>query len=73
MDTMTVSRARAGFSAILRRVIRTRRPVVVRTPNGLAQIAHFDLPEEVAEAPRGSLGKYTAGQRKLVNTLGESL
>ena len=72
MDTITVSKARAGLSGILRKVIRTRRPVVVRTPAGFVQIARYDLPAEVPEAPRGALGKYTAEQYRLMNTLGES-
>ena len=73
MDILTVSKAKAGFSRVTRRVIKTRRPVVVRTPAGFVQIAPYDLPEEVPPAPPGMLGKYPAAQYRLANTFGESL
>ena len=73
MDTLTVSKAKAGFSRVTRRVVKTRRPVVVRTPVGFVQIAPYDLPEEVLAAPPGALGKYTEAQYRFANTFGESL
>jgi hypothetical protein len=73
MEMLTVSKAKAGFSRVTRKVIKTRKPVLVRTPAGFVQIAPYDFPEEVPEAPRGSLGKFTAEQYRLYNTFGESL
>lgn len=72
MQMLTVSKAKAGFSQVTRRVIKTRRPVVVRTPAGLVQIAPYDLPEEVPPAKSGSL-KLTARELELHNTFGDSL
>ena len=73
METLTVSKAKAGFSKVTRKVIKSRQPVLVRTPAGFVQISPYDLPEEVPPAPRGSLGKFTAEQYRLHNTVGESL
>jgi hypothetical protein len=73
MDMLTVSKAKAGFSRVTRRVIKTRQPVIVRTPAGFVQIVPYDLPEEVQPAPPGALGRYTAEDYRLANTLGESL
>ena len=73
MDMLTVSKAKAGFNRVTRRVIKTRQPVVVRTPVGFVQIAPYDLPEEVAPAPPGALGNYTETQYRFANTFGESL
>lgn len=72
MMTLTVSKAKAGFSGVARRVIRSRQPVLVRTPAGFVQIAPYDLPEEVPPAPPGSL-KLTPEEQKLHNTFGDSL
>lgn len=72
MDMLTVSKAKAGFSRVTRRVIKTREPVIVRTPAGFVQIAPYDLPEEVPPAPRGAL-RLTTGELKLHNTFGDSL
>ena len=73
METVTVSKAKAGFSKLTRRVIKSRIPIIVRTPAGYVQIAPYDLPEEVPPAPRGSLGKFTSAELQLVNTFGDSL
>lgn len=73
METVTVSKAKAGFSQLTRRVIKSRRPVIVRTPAGFVQIAPYDLPEEVPPAPRGSLGKFTTDELRLHNSFGDSL
>ena len=73
METLTVSKAKAGFSRVTRKVIKSRKPVLVRTPAGYVQIVPYDLPEEVPPAPPGSLGKFTEEQYRLHNTFGESL
>ncbi len=72
MDMLTVSKAKAGFSRVTRRVIKTRQPVVVRTPAGFVQIVPYDLPEEVPPAAPGTL-KLTREELKLHNTFGEAL
>jgi hypothetical protein len=72
MNMLNVSTAKAQFSGIARKVVRSRRPVIVRVPDGFIQIAPYDLPEEVAPAPAGRL-KLTAKELKLHNTFGESL
>ena len=72
MDMLTVSKAKAGFSRVARRVIRTRQPVVIRTPAGFVQIVPYDLPEEVPPAPAGAL-KLSSEELELHNTFGESL
>jgi hypothetical protein len=72
MEVLTVSKAKAGFSRVTRGVIKTRRPVIVRTPAGFVQIAPYDLPEEVAPAKPGSL-KLTARELELHNTFGDAL
>jgi hypothetical protein len=72
MDMLTVSKAKAGFSRVTRRVIKTRQPVIVRTPAGFVQIAPYDLPEEVPPAAPGTLN-LTREELKLHNNFGESL
>ena len=72
MDMLTVSKAKAGFSRVTRRVIKTRQPVVVRTPAGFVQIVPYDLPEEVPPAVPGSL-KLSREELKLHNSFGDSL
>lgn len=73
MEMLSVSHAKAKFSEVARRVIKSRHAVVVRTPTGYVQIAPYDLPEEVTPAARGSLGRFTAEQYRLHNTFGEAL
>ena len=72
MTTLTVSKAKAQFSGVARRVIKTRKPVLVRTPQGFVQIVPYDLPEAVPPAARGEL-KLTARELELHNTFGDSL
>ncbi len=72
MNMLTVSRAKAEFSGIARRVVRSKKPVVVRVPSGFVQIAPYELPEEVPAAPPGSL-KLLPRELELHNTFGESL
>lgn len=72
MQMLTVSKAKAGFSGIARGVIRTKKPVIVRVPHGFIQIAPYQLPDEVAPAPRGSI-KRLPREVQLGNTLGDAL
>ena len=72
MELITVSKAKAKFSQYSRGVLKTRRPVVVKTPAGLVQIAPYELPEVVEPALRGSL-RRNKREVKLGNTLGDSL
>ena len=72
METLTVSKAKAGFSQVARKVIKSRKPVLVRTPTGFVQISPYDLPEDVPPAPVGAL-KLTAEELQLHNSLGDSL
>ncbi|MBI2512526.1 MAG: hypothetical protein HYV96_11135 [Opitutae bacterium] len=72
MTTLTVSKAKAQFSGVARRVIKTKKPVLVRTPQGFIQIIPYDLPEPVPPAARGEL-KLTTRELELHNTFGESL
>ena len=73
MQMLTVSKAKSGFSRVARGVIKSRKPVVVRTPAGFVQIAPYDLPEEVPPAPRGAVGSLTRSELWLRNHFGESL
>jgi hypothetical protein len=72
VETLTVSKAKAGFSRVTRKVIKSRKPVLVRTPTGYVQISPYDLPEEVPPAASGSL-KLTRAELELHNTFGDSL
>ena len=72
MKTLNVSRTKAQFSGIARRVIRSRESVIVKTPAGYVQIVPFDVPDFVAPAERGSI-QLTAREIALANSLGESL
>ncbi len=72
MNMLTVSKAKAGFSGIAREVIHSRQPVIVRVPHGFIQIAPYDLPVEVAPAPKGSV-KRLAREIALGNSLGDAL
>jgi hypothetical protein len=72
MELLTVSKAKAGFSRVARKVIKSRQPVLVRTPAGYVQIVPYDLPEEVPPAAPGSL-KLTRAELELHNAFGEAL
>ena len=69
---LTVSKAKATFSGIARRVVRSKKPVIVRVPDGFIQIAPYDLPEEVPSFKAGSLNLLPR-EVELHNTFGESL
>lgn len=72
MRTLNASTVRATFGRVTRKVLKTRKPVIVATKEGLVQIAPYDLNEEVPPAPPGSL-KHTAQEIELSNTFGETL
>ena len=69
---LTVSKAKATFSGIARNVVRSKKPVIVRVPDGFIQIAPYDLPEEVSPFQAGSL-KLLPREVDLHNTVAESL
>lgn len=72
MQTLNVSKAKSQFSGIVRRVIKQREPVIVKTPTGYVQIIPFDVPDFVPPAEKGSI-KLTEREIALANTLGETL
>lgn len=72
MTTLTVSKAKAGLSGIARRVIKTKQPVMVKTPTGYVQIIPFDAPEFVPPAEKGWY-KPSPEEIDRANTFGESL
>ena len=72
MTTLTVSKAKAGFSGIARRVIKTKQPVLVKTPTGFVQIVPFDVPEFVPPSKKGDF-TYSDEEIRLANTFGETL
>jgi hypothetical protein len=72
MQTLSAAKARAGFGRVARKVLKTRKPVIVEMREGLVQIAPYDLKEEVPPAPRGSL-KLTEKEIWLHNNFGETL
>ncbi|MCC6143126.1 MAG: hypothetical protein IT368_04885 [Candidatus Hydrogenedentes bacterium] len=72
MKVLNVSKAKAGFSGIARRVIRSGESVVVKTPSGYVQIVPFDVPDFVPPAERGSI-QLMDREIALANRLGETL
>ena len=72
MKTLNVSRAKAQFSGIARRVIRSREAVTVKTPAGYVQIVPFEVPEFVPPAGNGDT-PLTDHEIALANSLGETL
>ena len=73
MRTLKASAVRASFGRVTRKVLKTRKPVIVETKEGLVQIAPYDLNEAVPPAPRGALGKVSKEELWLKNNFGESL
>jgi hypothetical protein len=69
---LTVSKAKATFSGIARNVVRSKKPVIVRVPDGFIQIAPYELPVEVPAFPAGSL-KLLSAELDLHNSFGEAL
>lgn len=71
MKTITISKARAQFSGIARRVVKTKQPVTISTPTGLVQLIPWDLPAVVEPFPEGSV-RMTDDELRLVNEFGET-
>jgi hypothetical protein len=69
---LTVSKAKATFSGIARNVVRSKKPVIVRVPNGFIQIAPYELPTEVPPFGAGSL-QLLPREVDLHNPFGEAL
>ncbi len=72
MKTLNVSKAKAQFSGIARKVIKSRESVIVKTPSGYVQIVPFDVPEFVPPAGAGTI-ELSEKEIILANSLGESL
>lgn len=72
MKTLNVSKAKAQFSGIARKVIKNRESVIVKTPAGYVQIVPFDVPEFVPPAGAGTI-EMSEKEITLANSLGESL
>lgn len=71
MKTITVSKAKAQFSGIARRVVKTKEPVTIATPAGLVQLIPWDLPAAVEPFPPGTI-HLTEDEIRLANTFGET-
>jgi hypothetical protein len=52
---LNVSRAKAQFSGIARKVIKNRETVIVKTPSGYVQIVPFDVPDFAPQPRRARL------------------
>ncbi|HUG09578.1 MAG TPA: hypothetical protein VMM36_01120 [Opitutaceae bacterium] len=72
MKTLNVSKAKAQFSGIARKVIKNRESVIVKTPAGYVQIVPFDVPEFVPPAGAGTID-MSDKEIHLANSLGEAL
>jgi hypothetical protein len=72
MKTLNVSKAKAQFSGIARKVIKNRESVIVKTPAGYVQIVPFDVPEFVPPAGVGTIA-MTDKEIDFANRLGETL
>lgn len=72
MTTLTVSKAKAQFSGIARKVIKTKQPILVKTPTGYVQIVPFDVPEYVPPSRKGDFA-FSDEAIRLANTFGETL
>ena len=71
MKTITVSKAKAQFSGIARRVVKTKEPVTISTPAGLVQLIPWDLPALVEPFAAGAI-RMTKEELRLANSFGES-
>jgi hypothetical protein len=69
---LTVTKARASFSKVARGVIKTRRPVVVKTPKGMVQIAPYAPAESLSVRPLDYV-RLTDREIELSNTFGDTL
>jgi len=71
MKTITVTKAKAQFSGIARRVVRTKEPVMISTPTGMVQLIPWELPAMVEPFAAGSI-RMTEEELRLANSFGES-
>ncbi|HEX9785043.1 MAG TPA: hypothetical protein VGA56_20235 [Opitutaceae bacterium] len=71
MKVIPVSKAKAQFSGIARRVVKTKEPVTISTPAGYVQLIPWDLPAIVEPLPSGSV-RMTAEEVRLANRFGET-
>lgn len=71
MKTIAVSKAKAQFSGIARRVVKTKEPITISTPAGLVQLIPWDLPSVVEPFARGKIC-MTEDEIRLANSFGET-
>jgi hypothetical protein len=71
MKTITVSKAKAQFSGIARRVVKSKEPVTISTPAGLVQLIPWDLPAVVEPFGEGTI-RMTEDEVHLANSFGET-
>jgi len=71
MKTITVTKAKAQFSGIARRVVRTKEPVTIATPTGLVQLIPWDLPAVIEPFAPGTI-RMTPEEIRLANTFGDT-
>lgn len=71
MKAITVSKAKAEFSGIARRVVKTKKPVTISTPAGFVQLIPWDLPAVVEPFAAGSV-QMSDEEIRLANSFGES-
>ena len=71
MKTITVSKAKAQFSGIARKVVKTKQPVTISTPAGYVQLIPWDLPAVVEPFPEGTI-HLTSEEIELSNSFGET-
>ena len=71
MKTIPVSKAKAQFSGIARKVVKTKQPVLISTPSGMVQLVPWDLPPMVEPFPAGTV-KMTDAELRMANSFGES-
>lgn len=71
MKTITVSKAKAQFSGIARRVVKTKQPVTISTPSGMVQLIPWDLPSMIEPFEAGTI-RMTDQEIRLANSFGES-
>lgn len=71
MKAITVSKAKAQFSGIARKVVKTKEPVTIATPSGYVQLIPWDLPSVVEPFTKGTV-RMTDEEVRLSNSFGES-
>ena len=71
MKTITVSKAKAHFSGIARRVVKTKKPITISTPTGLVQLIPWDLPAVVEPFAPGTI-RMTEEEIRLANSFGDA-